>query len=84
MTGFATLPHGSSRADVLRLFYDHLKAAGTPVLSRAALTAIKAAALAGYARGREEGPLDLSRYDAALRDSWVGDELQRARNVRPG
>ena len=67
MTGVATLAHGSSRSDVLRLFYDHLKAAGTPVLSRAALTAIKAAALAGYARGREEGPLAATPVDTSVR-----------------
>ena len=34
--------------------------------------------------GNTQGPLDLARYDAALRGSWVGEELRRARNVRPG
>lgn len=29
-------------------------------------------------------PLDMSAYDRVLRESWVGDELRRARNVRPG
>jgi hypothetical protein len=26
----------------------------------------------------------MSAYDRVLRESWVGDELRRARNVRPG
>jgi electron-transferring-flavoprotein dehydrogenase len=28
-------------------------------------------------------PLDLSAYETSVRESWVGDELYKARNVRP-
>lgn len=28
--------------------------------------------------------LDLSDYDRVLRESWVGRELEEARNIRPG
>ena len=71
MTGFATLAHGASRSGVLRLFYDHLAAAGTPLLTRFVLTAIKACALEGYARGREEGPLAATPMETTVR--WERD-----------
>lgn len=28
-------------------------------------------------------PIDLTAYDSALRESWVGDELTKVRNIRP-
>eukprot|EP00884_Botryococcus_braunii_P022024 jgi/Botrbrau1/8505/Bobra.0029s0011.1 len=54
-------------------------------------TAIKSGMLAAEAVFRElervgasTAPVDLSSYDANLRDSWVWEELQGCRNIRPG
>ena len=45
-----------------------------------------AAEAAFEALGAQPGtrPLDLSAYEPRLRESWVGEELRAARNVRPG
>eukprot|EP00798_Chlamydomonas_sp_ICE-L_P026766 gene26766-4343_t len=32
----------------------------------------------------EQGPADLSRYETALKHSWIWSELKAVRNVRPG
>lgn len=55
MTGVAAVAQGARRSDVLREFWSQQKAAGVPLHRRAVLVAIKALAVAGYARGREEG-----------------------------
>ena len=51
-------------------------------------TAMKSGMLAAEhiaaALGRNEIGKDLSEYDKAVRDSWIGKELRLARNIRPG
>jgi electron-transferring-flavoprotein dehydrogenase len=78
--GGALLGCGAGTLVVPRLKGTHTAVKSGALAADAAFDALAAA----RAAGREAGPLDLSRYDTALRESWVGDELQRARNVRPG
>ena len=68
-------------------------AAGTLVVPalKGVHTAVASGSLAGdavadalAAAGAAGAPLDLSAYDTTLRESWLGDDLRAARNVRPG
>lgn len=45
---------------------------------------IAADVVADHLAASDQGGARLDAYDAALRASWVGDELKAARNVRPG
>ena len=50
-------------------------------------TAMKSGMLAAEevfkALGAEDGPTEVKSYEAALRKSWIWDELYRVRNIRP-
>lgn len=53
---------------------------------KGAHTAMKSGMLAAehIAAALSSGGQDLQGYDKAVRDSWAGEELRRARNIRPG
>lgn len=55
MTGVAAVASGARKYDVIRTFWRQQSAAGVPFYRRGALAAVKAVAVAGYARGRDEG-----------------------------
>ena len=73
-----TFPGGALIGDAAG-FVNVPKIKGTHTSMKSGILAAEAvaAALAG------EGPGDLSDYKSKLRESWVGDELSRVRNVRP-
>ncbi len=73
-----TFPGGALIGDAAG-FVNVPKIKGTHTAMKSGMLAAEAvaAALAG------EGPGDLSDYESKLRESWVGDELSRVRNVRP-
>jgi electron-transferring-flavoprotein dehydrogenase len=73
-----TFPGGALIGDAAG-FVNVPKIKGTHTSMKSGILAAEAvaAALAG------EGPGDLSDYESKLRESWVGDELSRVRNVRP-
>ena len=73
-----TFPGGALIGDAAG-FVNVPKIKGTHTSMKSGILAAEAvaAALAG------EGPGDLSDYELKLRESWVGDELSRVRNVRP-
>ena len=73
-----TFPGGALIGDAAG-FVNVPKIKGTHTSMKSGILAAEAvaAALAG------EGPGDLSDYQSKLRESWVGDELSRVRNVRP-
>ncbi|MGI9297640.1 MAG: electron transfer flavoprotein-ubiquinone oxidoreductase [Gammaproteobacteria bacterium] len=55
---------------------------------KGAHTAMKSGTLAAEhvaaALAQNKTGADLREYDAAVRESWAGEELRRARNIRPG
>lgn len=59
-------------------------AQGTHTAMKSGMLAAEAAfdALTDASAGAD--PVDLAAYEPALRESWVGDELSRVRNIRPG
>jgi electron-transferring-flavoprotein dehydrogenase len=73
-----TFPGGALIGDAAG-FVNVPKIKGTHTSMKSGILAAEAvaAALAG------EGPGDLSDYESKLRESWVGDEFSRVRNVRP-
>jgi electron-transferring-flavoprotein dehydrogenase len=73
-----TFPGGALIGDAAG-FVNVPKIKGTHTSMKSGILAAEAVAavLAG------EGPGDLSDYESKLRESWVGDELSRVRNVRP-
>ena len=58
------------------------KIKGTHTAMKSGMLAAEAAA-AALAAPAAPGPVDISGYEAAFRNSWAWEELHRARNVRP-
>ena len=59
------------------------KIKGTHTAMKSGMLAAEAAA-AALAAPAAPGPVDISGYETAFRNSWAWEELHRARNVRPG
>lgn len=61
------------------------KIKGTHTAMKSGMLAAEAAfAALEAAPAPARSPLDLSAYETAVRESWVGDELRAVRNLRPG
>lgn len=56
---------------------------GVHTAMKSGMVAAEVAAAALAAGGDGADPVDMSAFDAALRSSWVGEELYEARNFRP-
>lgn len=57
---------------------------GTHTAMKSGMLAAEAAFDAITSASGRTGPIDLSKYDAAVRGSWIWDELAACRNIRPG